>query len=364
MISPKINQVTMKEKQLKSQEQLLSVLQTKDTNTNSITVESTVALQKQVPVKPLTEQLLLDIEKAEVASGSFVSNMQFGDGEVEAQTELEQEIDAQLNTDGTTDETVDSNPETGEVSASSLPTGLKKVTVDMSVESPSYTELEKFITFLEQSERIVVVEAIDFSANDEIISTEQTDQLLTYQIKLSAFYMPTLSDLIDELPKLETPEPADKKNPFSSFGNYSSEKVQGNSDSITKEPPAEQETDNSDENTEDTTDDNTNTSEEDKDASEEDTDTSEENKDASDENTDSDEEKQEETDDIVERNGEKYKIITYKVQPNETLFDIAIEHYNNTKGVELILNWNNIKKPENLKAGTTIEIPIPVEGEI
>ena len=234
----------------------------------------------------------------------------------------------------------------------------------MSVESPSYMELEKFITFLEQSERIVVVEAIDFSANDEIISTEQTDQLLTYQIKLSAFYMPTLSDLIDELPKLETPEPADKKNPFSSFGNYSSEKVQGNSDSITKEPPAEQETDNSDENTEDTTDDNTNTSEEDKDASEEDTDTSEENKDASDENTDSDEEKQEETDDIVERNGEKYKIITYKVQPNETLFDIAIEHYNNTKGVELILNWNNIKKPENLKAGTTIEIPIPVEGEI
>ena len=73
IISPKINQVTMKEKQLKSQEQLLSVLQTKDNDTNSITVESTVALQKQVPVKPLTEQLLLDIEKAEVASGSFVT---------------------------------------------------------------------------------------------------------------------------------------------------------------------------------------------------------------------------------------------------------------------------------------------------
>ena len=100
MLSPKKAQVAMKETQLKSQEQILSVLQTQDIPSSSVTAESAADLQKQVPVKPQTEQLLLDIEKAEVTSGSFVSNMQFSNGEAEAQTELEKQIDSQLN--GTT----------------------------------------------------------------------------------------------------------------------------------------------------------------------------------------------------------------------------------------------------------------------
>ena len=88
--------------------------------------------------------------------------------------------------------------------------------------------MEKFISVLEQSERIIVVEAIDFTANDEIISDDQMDQLLTFQVKISAFYMPTLTDLIDQLPKLETPKPANKQNPFSYFGHYAPEQVEGN----------------------------------------------------------------------------------------------------------------------------------------
>lgn len=334
IISPKITQVTMKENELKSQEQLLSVLQTQDTPTSSVTVENATALQKQVPVKPQTEQLLLDIEKAEVASGSFVSNMQFSDGEVQNQTGNEQQGNTQQNANG--------NAETNK-QTTSLPNGLKKVTVDITIESPDYPELEKFIKTIEKSERILVVEAIDFTANDEIISDDQTDKILTSQVKLSAFYMPTLSDLIDQLPKLETPEPAHKKNPFSYFGNYAPEKVEGNYDSVTKDPTPKQENNG-------------------------DTATSETPgvpsiPSATDENKDNSVDQQK-TDHLVEKDGKQYKVITYKVQPGDTFFDLAITYYKNSKGFQLIMDWNHLEIPRRLQAGTLIEIPIPLDGEI
>ena len=52
---------------------------------------------------------------------------------------------------------------------------------------------------------------------------------------------------------------------------------------------------------------------------------------------------------------------SYEVQPGDTFFELAMKFYNNNKGIELIKNWNNITE---LQAGTTIEIPIPVDGEI
>ncbi|BDG36959.1 hypothetical protein [Saccharococcus caldoxylosilyticus] len=43
--------------------------------------ESIVALQKKIPVKPLTEQLLLDLEKAEVVSDSMITSISVSEGE-------------------------------------------------------------------------------------------------------------------------------------------------------------------------------------------------------------------------------------------------------------------------------------------
>lgn len=233
LLYPKIQQIPLKEQELSSQEQLLSALQGNITNTNSNTFNSTVNLQKMVPVKPLSQQLLLDIEKAEVVSGSFVANMAFDiDGEV---------TDLSSKEEGTEEETTpledrieeDLDPEKAEVGELKetipLPTGVKKITVTLNVESPSYFELEEFIKILESSERITVIESIDFTAGEEIIDYEQTDKPLNYQVVLSAFYMPTLTDLIDSLPKMETPEPAEKKNPFSKFGDVSSSELKENS---------------------------------------------------------------------------------------------------------------------------------------
>jgi type IV pilus assembly protein PilO len=94
---------------------------------------------------------------------------------------------------------------------------LKKLTVSLSVESPSYEDLEKFIDTLESLNRIVVVESISYSGGQEITSLDQEDEPLSYSLTISAFYMPSLTDLAAELPKIDAPAPAGKDNPLSQF---------------------------------------------------------------------------------------------------------------------------------------------------
>lgn len=212
VLYPKIEQIPLKKIELASQEQLLSTLQSKTIDANANTFQNAISLQKMVPVKELSQQLILDMEKAEVVSGSFVTNMNFENSEVSfAAEETEQ---SELNED----EELEEERAAEEENTLPLPTGVKKISVTLSVESPSYFEFEKFISNLENSERITVVEAIDFTAGEEIIEQEQSDRPLSYQVKIAAFYMPTLADLMEQLPKLETPEPADKKNPLPKFG--------------------------------------------------------------------------------------------------------------------------------------------------
>lgn len=225
VLYPKIGLIDQKEKELKTQQQILSVLQSKVAASNEGTFESTSSLQKLVPVKPLEQQFLLDIEKAEVVSGSFVSQMDFAEAELKLE---EDRPELEVNLEGQTEEEEKASAENEteeKTAAPALPEGVKEMTVTMTVESPSYFELETFLQTLENSQRITVVESIDFTANDEIIETEQIDKPLSYQVTVSAFYMPSLTDLIDQLPKMESPEPANKKNPFSNFGEYDKGKV-------------------------------------------------------------------------------------------------------------------------------------------
>jgi type IV pilus assembly protein PilO len=98
-----------------------------------------------------------------------------------------------------------------------LPNGVKKLTVQLSVESQGYGEFEKFIDALEGLKRIVIVEAIDYSAGSELTSLDQGNKPFSYNLTVSAFYMPGLTDLKGQLPKIEAPNPAEKQNPLSQF---------------------------------------------------------------------------------------------------------------------------------------------------
>jgi type IV pilus assembly protein PilO len=229
-LTPLKSDVSLKQQSLKTEQKLLEVVTQDKVEDTAKVVEDTRELQKKVPVKPLLEQFILDLEKAETVSNSVISSMSFSkDADVTiVTTESTTENTTTDQSNATSSETATTSEQSGTASQAEAATtdqstapaatnGLKKLTVSLSVESPAYEDLEKFIETLESLERIVVVESISYSGGEEITTLEQEVAPLTYSLTISAYYLPTLDDLIAELPKIDAPAPANKKNPLSSF---------------------------------------------------------------------------------------------------------------------------------------------------
>ncbi|KUP06969.1 hypothetical protein Q73_10270 [Bacillus coahuilensis m2-6] len=215
---------------------------------------STASLQQKVPVKPITDQLLLNFEKAETVSDSYITKIEFTDGDVTTPLTIEEEIkedvaEVQQFGDQDTQETVDSSEEPVEpvegegtelesAPTQILPEGLKKVTATLTVESATYFEMEKFLSVLENLQRIVEIEAITFGGYKDLIHTVDGFEPIEFKVEVSAYYLPTLEELVAELPQLDAPTPMNKRNPFSSYPSLTDEEVES-SDSVTDETDTE-----------------------------------------------------------------------------------------------------------------------------
>ncbi|MEY2192654.1 pilus assembly protein PilO [Neobacillus sp. BF23-41] len=216
-LSPLKSDLANKQQSLESEQKLLEIVSQKKAGDTKKTTEDTRELQKKLPVKPLQEQLILDLEKAENLSKSKISSMSFSK-DADVNTSADQATAENANGQQTTTNQATANQDTAaQQTASTQIAGLKKLTVSLSVESPSYEDLEKFIDTLESLNRIVVVESISYSGGQEITSLDQEDKPLSYSLTISAFYMPSLTDLAAELPKIDAPAPAGKDNPLSQF---------------------------------------------------------------------------------------------------------------------------------------------------
>ncbi|WP_456273877.1 hypothetical protein [Bacillus sp. AK031] len=215
LYNPVQKEITLREQELETEEKLIALLDEKTSNIEEETFQSSIALQKRVPVKPMTEKLLLDLEKAETVSNSFISSMQFSEGDVTlplASQSAEEDIENLSSANGGEGEGSEEAP-----AQEILPQGLKKLNATISVESPSYFEMEKFLEVLEDLDRITEIEQIAFEGPEE--STIQGDSYdkVSYKLVVAAFYLPDLMQLIEEMPGLKTPPPANKVNPFSSY---------------------------------------------------------------------------------------------------------------------------------------------------
>ncbi|AXM89622.1 pilus assembly protein PilO [Anoxybacillus ayderensis] len=167
--------------ELQMEKKLLQTLQSKPPS-DDLRI-SLIELQKRVPVQPFVEQFLLDIEKAEVVSNSEVLSLTFQEGE---------------NVEGP-------------------PTPIQKLTVNISVRSPSYFALEQFIDVLERSKRIVSVDSLSFTGYEEWTTVMDEVPELSYSLTVSTFYAPELRQWIEQLPPLDLPQPSEKRNPFPSL---------------------------------------------------------------------------------------------------------------------------------------------------
>ncbi|MGF2617259.1 hypothetical protein FZC84_05345 [Rossellomorea vietnamensis] len=228
LYNPVQKEIALREQELETEEKLISLLEEKTTNIEQETFQSSISLQKKVPVKPMTEKLLLDLEKAETISTSFVSSIQFAEGDVtlpltsqSAEEDIENISSAQG--DESTGEEAETEVDPEAQPQELLPQGLKKISATLSVESPSYFEMERFLEVLEELDRITEIEQVAFEGPEESTAEGDSYDKVSYKLVVAAFYLPDMIQLIEEMPGLKSPPPANKVNPFSSYGDLEEE---------------------------------------------------------------------------------------------------------------------------------------------
>ncbi|XIH35465.1 pilus assembly protein PilO [Cytobacillus firmus] len=216
-----------KQSELQMATQQLTIIENNLQNLNEQTVLSTIELQKQVPVKRLLDQLLLDIEKSEIISDANIIEMKMNGTESDEEIDLSEEEENQPQEEISETETVteDSkeNSETDPLIEEKLPNGIKKVSIVLNGQADTYFEMESFIKNLLDLKRILKVESLKYTGFDEIVSVMQEDQVVEFELAIAAYYYPELAELQKELPPLDTPRISNKRNPLSSFSELEAE---------------------------------------------------------------------------------------------------------------------------------------------
>lgn len=217
-IVPLRNNIDMRESELANEKKLVETL-TLQTQSAPIGFETTTELQKKLPVKPLSDQFIRDLEKAEISSNSIIDSISIADGDFQPVEDSGSEEEATELAPDESEATDDASTET--VPQPPIYEGLKKLTATLSVTSPSYKELELFLTSLSSMPRIMNIDMISFAGNDEITTLDDEISSIKYTIVVSTFYYPKLTELSKELPIISVEPPSNKKDPF-----YNNEKEQ------------------------------------------------------------------------------------------------------------------------------------------
>ncbi|WP_419881809.1 hypothetical protein ACN6MY_20450 [Peribacillus sp. B-H-3] len=259
-IYPLDSKTKLAQNDLNTQQKILEMMGTNSVQTKKETFAATTELQKRLPVKASVQQLMLDFEKAEVVSKSFITDMEFkdeadpsGTAAVQAPPSQSQQQEkavsdaasssenknaAASNSAGTATVQQGSAAAAGSTGSDTeiLPSGVQKVTVVIKAQSPDYFGMERFLASLESMERIVRIENLKFTGSEEISSVTQAAAPIVYELTVSAYYSPGLKDLQDQSPKMESPEPSEKVNPFNDFPDSAGEGTEASSSSAGNQP--------------------------------------------------------------------------------------------------------------------------------
>lgn len=212
-IKPLQSQIEQVHQEIKTEEKLASIIQQKGDQKAAVLLQNTAHLQQKVPVAPLVDQFLLDLEKAEVLSDSLILSYGISDGDETFKSEENSTTNEIQNPLNETKEQPSDSAQPNE--ASPLPQGIKRLTVNLSVTSPNYTQMEQFLTRMEKLKRVTNIESLSFTGNPEVMVLSDQKPEMNYTVQVSTFYAPQLKELIKDLPHIEYPEPSHRTNPLS-----------------------------------------------------------------------------------------------------------------------------------------------------
>lgn len=135
-------------------------------------------MQKQLPVKPMLDQYILDLAKAEGLSGVTIQAVALQDTN-----------------------TVPASSEQRKTANGAAPVPLM-LTVE--VKYDVYEQLQTFLKEVEELPRVTYVQGIDFKGREEILSPNTKQESYSCTLTLTTYYMP-LKDLEKGTPDIELP---------------------------------------------------------------------------------------------------------------------------------------------------------------
>lgn len=157
---------------------------------NEQAIETNIfSLRKRLPQSREIDQLLLNIEEIEYVSGTRVLNINFNNYDSLVSESMKQEQTApEENTEGEEVEGEEKETPISSIDISTLPSELKLITFVLDVEAPDYNSLLTFIEEIENLERIMHIDALNFELPGEESVIQNEEETVTVSVQVTTFY--------------------------------------------------------------------------------------------------------------------------------------------------------------------------------
>ena len=157
---------------------------------NEQAIETNIfSLRKRLPQSREIDQLLLNIEEIEYVSGTRVLNINFNNYDSLVSESMKQEQTApEENTEGEEEEGEEKETPISSIDISTLPSELKLITFVLDVEAPDYNSLLTFIEEIENLERIMHIDALNFELPGEESVIQNEEATVTVSVQVTTFY--------------------------------------------------------------------------------------------------------------------------------------------------------------------------------
>ncbi|WP_332649376.1 potassium transporter [Lysinibacillus sp. 54212] len=177
-----------------------SIAAVKEQRSNNETNE--FDLRKKVPETRAIDELLLNIEEIEFVTGSRILKVEFNNydslvsdsGLQDPHVPSAEETEGQDATQTDTEANAETTPEedttpVSTIAADSLPGSLKLVTFNMEVASPNYKKLQQFIKEIENIERVMHIDTIQYElSGEENKFAEDKSDTVVATVQVTTFY--------------------------------------------------------------------------------------------------------------------------------------------------------------------------------
>ncbi|MGV2622249.1 UNVERIFIED_CONTAM: hypothetical protein N8J90_13720 [Halobacillus marinus] len=183
---------------------VLDAMKSKKEKLESESLRSSRTIQQQLPVIPLIDQLLLELEKAEAASGSMITKLETLEKGEEEPGEEEEGVETDVEEEAVSLEPEDQSDNTSVKAIE----GLRTLRFSVDVTSLSYPDMMDFLESLREAKRVIQIEAIKYERPDP-------GGPLSYSMVIESYYQPLYEELVNEAPRYQYEARSGKSVPFS-----------------------------------------------------------------------------------------------------------------------------------------------------